>query len=69
MDIERQVARNLHRALQAFRDLATEMIGGVDIDPVMRFLGHSSVTTTQRYSHLAPESMAGVVDVLQGSHS
>jgi site-specific recombinase XerD len=37
---------------------------GVGLYEVSKLLGHGSVVTTQRYAHLAPEHLAGAVDVL-----
>jgi integrase len=41
------------------------VIKGVDIYRVMKFMGHSDVRTTQRYAHLAPDSLSGLADVLE----
>jgi integrase len=38
---------------------------GVNLYEVRKMLGHSSITVTERYSHLAPDGLAGVVSVLE----
>ncbi len=40
---------------------------GVDLYPVMRLLGHQSVNTTVRYSHLAPDDHGRVLAALDGT--
>lgn len=40
---------------------------GVDLYRVMRLLGHQSVTTTQRYTHLVPDSHDRVLEALDGT--
>lgn len=40
---------------------------GVDIRVVQEFLGHSSITTTQRYTHISKEHLIGVLRKLHPS--
>jgi site-specific recombinase XerD len=40
------------------------VMAGVDLYKVKQLLGHESVEMTQRYAHLAPESVQREVDVL-----
>ena len=37
----------------------------VDVFLIQKLLGHSDVSTTQRYMHLAPDRLTGVTDVLE----
>jgi site-specific recombinase XerD len=37
----------------------------VNLYEVRKMLGHSSITVTERYSHLAPDGLDGVVSVLE----
>ena len=39
---------------------------GVTLLEVRRLLGHKSITQTERYAHLAPESPRKLVGVLEG---
>ena len=41
--------------------------GGVSLIEVRDLLGHSSVTMTERYAHLAPENLQRAVKVLEGT--
>ena len=41
-------------------------MGGVPLLEVSRLLGHKSITQTERYAHLAPESSRALVGVLEG---
>ncbi len=38
---------------------------GIDIRRVKEWMGHSSITTTMRYAHLAPDSLMDAVGVLE----
>jgi integrase len=38
---------------------------GVDLYRVKELLGHKDLTMTQRYSHLAPDTLRGAVDILE----
>jgi integrase len=38
---------------------------GVDLYRVKELLGHKDLTMTQRYSHLAPDSLRGAVNILE----
>jgi len=38
---------------------------GVDIKRVMEWMGHSNITTTQRYMQISPQGLADVVHVLE----
>jgi site-specific recombinase XerD len=40
---------------------------GVDLYRVKELLGHKDLTMTQRYSHLAPDSLRGAVNILEAS--
>jgi integrase len=40
------------------------MAGG-NIYNLQRMLGHSSVTMTERYSHLSPDHLNGATDILK----
>ena len=40
---------------------------GVPLLEVSQLLGHKSITQTQRYAHLAPESTRKVVQILEGT--
>lgn len=42
------------------------VIRGIDIRRVKDWMGHSSITTTMRYAHLAPDSLLDAVSVLEG---
>ena len=37
---------------------------GIPLYEVARLLGHSAITTTQRYAHLAPDHLRAAVDAL-----
>ena len=41
--------------------------GGMDLYRVKEWLGHSSITVTQRYAHLSPTHLASGVDILSGA--
>jgi site-specific recombinase XerD len=38
---------------------------GVDLYKVKELLGHKDLTMTQRYAHLAPDSLRGAINVLE----
>ena len=40
---------------------------GVPLLEVSRLLGHKSITQTERYAHLAPESTRTLVQILEGN--
>lgn len=40
------------------------VMAGVDLKTVQELAGHKSITMTARYSHLAPQHLAGAVDKL-----
>ena len=40
---------------------------GVPLLEVSRLLGHKSITQTERYAHLAPESTRALVQILEGN--
>jgi len=42
---------------------------GVPLNEVRDLLGHSSVTMTERYAHLAPENVRAAVALLEGAES
>ena len=39
-------------------------MNGVPLNSVQALLGHSSITTTMRYAHLAPSALRGAIDTL-----
>ncbi len=39
---------------------------GVDLPSVQQIMGHSAVTTTMRYAHLAPQNLVNAISALQG---
>ena len=41
------------------------VMGGVSLYEVSKWLGHTSITTTQIYAHLAPDHLRGAADVLE----
>lgn len=43
--------------------------GGMDLYRVKEWLGHSSITVTQRYAHLSPSNLMAGVDILSGGGS
>lgn len=46
---------------------ATRLVqAGVSLFVVQKLLGHSTITVTQRYAHLAQSNLQGAIDVLQG---
>lgn len=46
-------------------DFASRLVmGSVDLYRVKELLGHGSIATTERYSHLAPEALAEAVEIL-----
>lgn len=46
---------------------ATRLVqSGVSLFIVQKILGHSSITVTERYSHLSDRELRGAIDVLQG---
>ena len=54
---------NLHMLRHSF---ASHLVmGGVDLSTVQRLLGHSSITTTMIYAHLAPDHLRGALDKLK----
>ena len=74
-DIKNAFASACHRAgIHDFRmhDLrhtcaAWLVSGGVSLIEVRDLLGHSSVTMTERYAHLAPENLQRAAKVLEGT--
>jgi site-specific recombinase XerD len=38
---------------------------GIDLYTVKELLGHKDLTMTQRYAHLAPDTLRGAVNVLE----
>ena len=74
-DIKNAFASACHRAgIHDFRmhDLrracaARLVSGGVSLIEVRDLLGHSSVTMTERYAHLAPENLQRAAKVLEGT--
>ena len=44
-------------------------MNGVDITTVSKLLGHSTLTMTLRYAHLAPNHLKNAVDVLSRLNS
>ena len=40
------------------------MSGKMNAVQIMRWMGHESMTTTNRYMHLCPTTMEGLADVL-----
>ena len=40
---------------------------GASLPAIKEWLGHSNITTTLRYAHLAPTALRGIVDLLEGS--
>ncbi len=54
---------NLHMLRHSF---ASHLVmGGVDLSTIQRLLGHSSITTTMIYAHLAPDHLRGALDKLK----
>jgi len=43
------------------------VMSGVDIMTVSKLLGHSSITMTEKYAHLAPDHLRGAVEKLEFS--
>ena len=43
--------------------------GGMDLYQVKEWLGHSSITVTQRYAHLSPTNLVTGLAILQGAHA
>lgn len=43
------------------------MMKGAELYEVMRLLGHTNIETTQRYAHLSPKHLQGVVALLNKS--
>ena len=41
------------------------VMNGVDLPTVQKLMGHSNITTTMIYAHLAPEHLKGAVDKLE----
>jgi site-specific recombinase XerD len=57
-----------------FHDLrhtaASHMVmAGVDMKTVGKIIGHTTTTTTERYSHLTPEHMRGAIEKLSAAYS
>ena len=44
-------------------------ISGVDMKRIQTWMGHKSITTTQRYTHLMPGHLKGVAEVLEQGRS
>jgi len=42
---------------------------GVDLYVVAKWLGHTSIKTTERYAHLAPENLRKAAQTLNAFHS
>lgn len=53
---------NLHTLRHTFTSHL--VISGVDITTVSKLLGHSSITMTEKYAHLAPNHLRGAVEKL-----
>lgn len=53
---------NIHGARHSYASLLVRR--GVPLTAVQQLLGHASITTTQRYAHLAPRAIAQFVAVL-----
>ena len=41
-------------------------MSGVDLYTVQKLLGHATITMTQRYSHLAPNTLQAATRALEG---
>jgi len=56
-------SRNLHRLRDTF--CSHLAMGGVPMKAIQVWAGHANLKTTQRYMHLSPEGMDGMISVLE----